>query len=271
MAEVSIEILVREIFRRLTSIEDRLTRLEFGNQQVRPPIIESSPGTGNQASSLAIEEHTEELAANIVRQPLEQPKRQYTEPVTKPAEDFAKTEVSSDRPQLIETAQEHIEEALVIHKTSPFMERQLEQKSSETKNAISLPWSPPTKKSAADNALETKIGSYWLNRAGLLALLIGVISLLLYSFQYFGAGVKITFGFVVAAAFVYFSRRAVLVERPWFANGLNALGWSIAFFAAYAMYYIPELKVLSFAPLEVVILAGIVSTMMAWQSELSQT
>ncbi len=111
--------------------------------------------------------------------------------------------------------------------------------------------------SPAGVGLEATIGSYWLNRIGLLALLIGIISLLLYSFQYFGAGLKISFGFVLAAALIYLSRSSWLSGRSWFAHGLNALGWSIAFFSGYAMYFVPDLKLFSSVLLELVILSGV--------------
>src|SRR5579872_7271428 len=35
--------------------------------------------------------------------------------------------------------------------------------------------------------LETRIGQYWLNKLGVISLVIGVVFLILYSFQYFGA------------------------------------------------------------------------------------
>jgi hypothetical protein len=96
-----------------------------------------------------------------------------------------------------------------------------------------------------DLGLEAKIGSYWLNRVGLIAVLIGVVSLLLYSFQFFGAGLKIAFGFILATAIIYLSRSPLMKKsKRSFAHGINALGWAIAFFSGYAMYFVPELTLI---------------------------
>lgn len=105
--------------------------------------------------------------------------------------------------------------------------------------------------------LEAKIGSFWLNRIGLLALLIGVVSLLLYSFQYFGAPIKICFGFALGASLVCAGRSKTINAKPWFAQGLNALGWSIAYFTGYAMHFVPSLRVIESAPLEMVLLSAL--------------
>jgi hypothetical protein len=111
--------------------------------------------------------------------------------------------------------------------------------------------------------LEAKIGSYWLNRIGLAALLIGIVSLLLYSFQYFGAALKIGFGFILAAGMVYLSRSSRMdAKTPWFAQGLNALGWSIAFFCGYAMYFISDLKLINSPLVELVTLGALSAGMM---------
>jgi hypothetical protein len=127
--------------------------------------------------------------------------------------------------------------------------------------ALVVPEEPPA--APKEIGLEAKIGSYWLNRIGLAALLIGIISLLLYSFQYFGAGLKIGFGFILAAGIVYLSRSPRMdAKTPWFAHGLNALGWSIAFFCGYAMYFISDLKLINSPLIELATLGGLSAGMM---------
>jgi uncharacterized membrane protein len=110
-------------------------------------------------------------------------------------------------------------------------------------------------KAQAEQTFELQIGSLWLNRIGLGALLIGVVSLLLYSFQYFGPNLKIICGFLISGLLIYFSRKPQSSgPGSWFNQGLNALGWSIAFFSGFATYFIPDLQIHHSLPLEFVLL-----------------
>lgn len=107
-----------------------------------------------------------------------------------------------------------------------------------------------------DQSLETRIGLYWLNRLGIISLVIGVVFLLLYSVQYFGPPVKLLIGYLIAAGLIVFGERtAANAKRSWYGHGLMGGGWGLAYFTAYAMYFIPELKVISVYAVELVILA----------------
>ncbi len=127
--------------------------------------------------------------------------------------------------------------------------------------------------SKTEQGLESRIGTLWLNRLGVAALLIGFVSLLLYSFQYFGPAVRVVCGAAIAAAAIWFShrRKAAAEGRKVFFEGLNALGWSLAYFVAYGMYFIEPMKVvpsLAFElPLLLVTAAGGMADAVAFESE----
>jgi hypothetical protein len=106
--------------------------------------------------------------------------------------------------------------------------------------------------------IETRIGLYWLHKLGIVSLVLGMSFLLMYSFQFFGATLKLLLGFGVAAALIYLGRRMSRKERQqWFAYGLTAGGWSLAYFTTYAAYYLPAVKVIHSLSLETVLLIAV--------------
>jgi hypothetical protein len=104
---------------------------------------------------------------------------------------------------------------------------------------------PPGPAAAVDQGLETRIGSLWLNRLGVGALLIGFVSLLLYTFQYWNPAGRVACGAIISLIVIWFSHRRAQAapEHKIFFEGLNALGWSLAYFVAYGMYFIEPLKI----------------------------
>lgn len=132
---------------------------------------------------------------------------------------------------------------------------------------------PPPEADSASQGLESQIGSLWLNRLGVAALLVGFVSLLLYSFQYFGPVLRVSIGAVIASLIIYFSHRrnSAAAEHKFFFEGLNALGWSSAFFLSYGMYFVEALKILPNILFELPILlataAGGMADAVAFESE----
>lgn len=107
------------------------------------------------------------------------------------------------------------------------------------------------------SSLETTIGLYWLHRIGIISLVLGMSFLLMYSFQYFGPVLKLSCGGLVAIAMLLVGRKLANTADHWFGYGLTAGGWSLAYFAVYAAYFLPAVKVIPWLPLESVLLIAV--------------
>ncbi len=116
--------------------------------------------------------------------------------------------------------------------------------------AVTVP-SIDNQQPVSKNTLETEIGQYWLNKLGVTSLVVGVIFLLLYSFQYCNAPIKLLIGSAIAASLVIFGEKIAKEEtRRWYGFGLMGGGWALGYFIVYAMYYISDLKMISYYPIE---------------------
>src|SRR5436853_2951035 len=114
---------------------------------------------------------------------------------------------------------------------------------------------PPPPPSVPRENLEVTIGRYWLNRIGILSLVLGTAFFLVYSFQYLGPPAKVAMGFGVGVALLVIGLR--LERRPglgWYALGLMGGGWAVLYFTTYAMYHVPETKILSIGAIDVILL-----------------
>jgi len=130
---------------------------------------------------------------------------------------------------------------------------------------------PRIAKAAPRENLELKIGRYWLNRIGILSLVLGTAFFLVYSFQYLGAPAKIAMGYAVGAALMFLGLR--LERKPeiqWYGRGLIGGAWAVIYFTTYAMYHVPETKILYSGPLDLALLlivaAGAVRHALAYRS-----
>ncbi len=129
----------------------------------------------------------------------------------------------------------------------------------------------PAPTPAARENLELKIGRYWLNRVGILSLVLGTAFFLVYSFQYLGPFAKIALGYAVGATLLILGLR---LERrtglEWYGRGLIGGGWAVLYFTTYAMYHVPETKILSSALLDMglllVVAAGAVRHALTYRS-----
>jgi len=114
---------------------------------------------------------------------------------------------------------------------------------------------PKAAKAAPRENLELKIGRYWLNRIGIMSLVLGTAFFLVYSFQYLGPYAKIAMGYAVGAALMFLGLR--LERKPeiqWYGRGLIGGAWAVIYFTTYAMYHVPETKVLYSGPVDLVLL-----------------
>ncbi len=112
----------------------------------------------------------------------------------------------------------------------------------------------------AKENLEARIGQYWLNKIGVISLVIGVVFLILYSFQYFNATLKLLTGVSIATFLISIGDKISRdANRKWYGYSLMGGGWAIAYFVAYAMYFISDLKMTDSYPLEFVLLISVSS------------
>lgn len=114
----------------------------------------------------------------------------------------------------------------------------------------------PQKGPHQGKSLETEIGLYWLHRLGIVTLVVGMVFLITYSFQFFGPALKLLSGALVSAILLVIgSRMSSNEKQQWFGHGLTAGGWSLAYFTAYAAYYIPSVQIINSLPLETALLS----------------
>lgn len=133
---------------------------------------------------------------------------------------------------------------------------------------------PAPKPLAKKQTLEAKIGLYWLNRLGIGLLVLGVVFLILFSFQFFGPLAKIATGYVVGAAMLAGGHWLSTKEgkgNAWIGNNLMGGGWALTYFTTYAMYYFDSVRILNNPIVDLALLlivsAAIVAHSLKCQSE----
>ena len=95
----------------------------------------------------------------------------------------------------------------------------------------------------ADNDLEKKIGQYWLNRIGIVAMLIGVSYFLKYAFDnnWVGPGGRIAIGLLVGIGLVLWSERFRRRGYAVFSYSLKAVGIGTLYLSLWGAYQIYHL------------------------------
>lgn len=111
-------------------------------------------------------------------------------------------------------------------------------------------------------SLEEVLGTNWLNKLGIVILVLGIAFFLAYQLKTLGPAGKILVGFVTAgvmlAAGIWFDReeRYRILARA----GIGG-GWALAFFTTYAMYHVPAAQVLSSQLLDLVLMLAVAALM----------
>ncbi|HNX68558.1 MAG TPA: DUF2339 domain-containing protein [Candidatus Omnitrophota bacterium] len=92
---------------------------------------------------------------------------------------------------------------------------------------------------------ESSIGKYWLARAGIFTLALGIVLFISYSFQFIGAWGKLAIGAVLAGALIGFGNYLSSQEkyRRWSMATIGG-GWAILYFVVYAAYQIAATRVI---------------------------
>ncbi len=110
--------------------------------------------------------------------------------------------------------------------------------------------------------VEEMLGTNWLNKLGIVILVLGVAFFLAYQLKTFGPAGKVLVGFVTAgvmlAAGIWFDRgeRYRILARA----GIGG-GWALLFFTTYAMYHVPAAQVLSSQALDLVLMLAVAMAM----------
>ena len=113
--------------------------------------------------------------------------------------------------------------------------------------------------------IEEVLGTDWLNKLGMISMVIGVALFLGYEMRELGPAGKVLVGFVVSAAFLgtgwIFERR----ER-WriLARAAMGGGWALLYFTTYAMNHIDAARVLQSEPLDFLLLMIVAAAMVAY-------
>jgi uncharacterized membrane protein len=105
---------------------------------------------------------------------------------------------------------------------------------------------PPHRTVAAHTAqpdLESRIGSHWLNRIGILALLIGISYFLKFAFEnnWIGPGGRVTIGLIAGIAMVMWSERFRIHGYKAFSYSLKAVGIGALYLSLWAAFHVYSL------------------------------
>ncbi len=128
----------------------------------------------------------------------------------------------------------------------------------------------PTAPAPEKRDLETQLGTYWLSRVGIVALILGFAFLIIYHFGALGVLVRVGAGYLLSAGLaalgLWLSQRHELFGRIVFGGGL-----ALAYFVTYALHFVPAVRVIESETLALGLLAlnvvGIVAIAQRMQSE----
>lgn len=126
------------------------------------------------------------------------------------------------------------------------------------------PQPPPADRFKSSLDMEEVLGTNWLNKLGVVILVLGVAFFLAYQLKELGPAGKVLVGFVTAGAMLaagtWFDRkeRYRILARA----GIGG-GWALLFFTTYAMYHVPAAHVLSSQPFDLVLMLGVAVAMVA--------
>ncbi|HZI13221.1 MAG TPA: DUF2339 domain-containing protein [Myxococcus sp.] len=136
--------------------------------------------------------------------------------------------------------------------------------------AATPPPAPEAPPAPARRDLEAHLGTYWLSRLGIVALIIGIAYLITYRFGELGMLARVGAGYLLSAGLgafgLWLARRHELFGRILFGGGL-----ALAYFVTYALHFLPSVRVIESQALALVLLAllvvGIVVIAHRMQSE----
>lgn len=114
--------------------------------------------------------------------------------------------------------------------------------------------------------VEETLGTNWLNKLGIILLVIGIALFLAYQLKTLGPGGKVLVGYVVSVVMlgigIWFERHDRY--RILAGAGIGG-GWALLFFTTYAMYHVPATHVLSSETVDLVLML-VVAAIMVWHT-----
>jgi uncharacterized membrane protein len=130
---------------------------------------------------------------------------------------------------------------------------------------------PPTAKS---ESFEMRLGTYWLVRIGIVAMLTALVFFGAYAYQNFigklGAGGKVALLYIASGVLLgfgaWFQRKAAKESLRNYAQVLSAGGLAAVYFTTYAAHHFPNLQVIKSAALDGALLLGWAG-FMAWVAD----
>ena len=114
--------------------------------------------------------------------------------------------------------------------------------------------------------VEETLGTHWLNKLGIILLVVGIAFFLAYQLKTLGPGGKVLAGYLLSVAMlgigIWFERndRYRILARA----GVGG-GWALLFFTTYAVYHVPATQVLFSQTVDLVLML-VVATGMVWQT-----
>ena len=112
--------------------------------------------------------------------------------------------------------------------------------------------------------IEEMLGTDWLNKLGIILLVLGVAFFLAYQLREMGPGGKVTVGFVTAGVML---GAGIWLERKdryrILARAAIGGGWALLFFTAYAMYHVPAAHVIDSQLTDLLLMLVVAAAMVA--------
>ena len=121
--------------------------------------------------------------------------------------------------------------------------------------------SPAVRRDAAA-ALETKLGTYWLSRLGVVSLTSGAALAILTYFAELGPIVRIALGYAAAGVVAWIGLRLARAY-PTFGRIVFGGGLAIGYFATYALHFVPALRIIDSEPLGIALVAAAIAAIVA--------
>lgn len=111
-------------------------------------------------------------------------------------------------------------------------------------------------------SFEVRFGTFWLPRIGMAVLLLGIVFLVTWSYQYMGAGGKVGLSYLCCAILGALS---IWLERktPQFARVMQAGAMALTYFVTYAAHFVPQFRVIESAVVGIALLAVVVAAIIA--------
>ncbi len=112
------------------------------------------------------------------------------------------------------------------------------------------------------DALEVKLGTYWLSRIGIVSLITGAALLIVTYFGALGPFVRVGVGYAMAAVVAWIGLRLMRSHRT-FGQIVLGGGLAIGYFVTYALHFVTALRVLDSEPIGVALVGIAIAAIVA--------